>query len=153
MPLSLSAVVDASNIQCPLEEDIGRIALCVLKCGWKAPPKSFKKEWALKVTLCISPFQKLTFNLYYSTQCFCFAMEILPFSLKKQTFSSQEETWILHGILDTQCKIPAFSQNIIWVWSAVRPPMDNDRMINTLIERKCQLSADSAAVLLVLLAR
>lgn len=42
----------------------------------------------------------------------CFAMEILPFSLKKQTFSSHEETWILHDILDTEYKIPAsFSEN------------------------------------------
>lgn len=83
--------------------DIGHITLCVFKCDWKVLPKSFKKEWDLKVTC--------AYHLYIQPVLFCsmlcFSMETLPVSLKKQTFSSHEETWILHVLLDTECKTPS----------------------------------------------
>ncbi len=71
------------------------------------PSHSTKKEWDLKVTLCISPFQKLTFNLYYAARCFALQWKSCLSLLRNKLFPLMRETWILHDALDTDYEIPA----------------------------------------------
>lgn len=90
--LSLSAAVDATNIQCPLEE-------------WYGTHCSVGASQVIQIRVRFKGhFVHITFSKAHTppvlfSSMLCFAMEILPFSLKKQTFSSCEGTWILHDIL------------------------------------------------------
>lgn len=121
----------------PWRRGTGRIELCVHKSAWEAIPKSLKKRTErkhdLKVTLWISPFQKLTFSLYYSAQCFALQWKSFFPPLRNKLFPPlrKHEYCIACWIHRAQPQL--LSQNIVWVWSAVVPPMNTDRMINTLI--------------------
>lgn len=68
--LSLSAAVDAFNIWCPLMNGYLVTMLGMYSSVSERHRLHSKKDRHLKVTLCISSFQKLTFNLYYSAQYF-----------------------------------------------------------------------------------
>lgn len=107
--------------------------VCVLKCGWKAPPKSFKEERDLKVTLCISRFLKLTFSLYYSAQYFALQWKSFFSPLRNKLFPimRKHEYCMVHWTQSAKSQL--LSQNTLWVWTDVGPPTDNDRLINTLI--------------------
>ena len=108
--------------------------LCVyLRVAERHLPSHSKKRVRFKGHFVHITFSKAHIQPVLFSSMLCFAMEILPFSLKKQTFSSLEETWILHDILDTEHKSQLLFRILYGHGQLWGPPMDNDRMINTLI--------------------
>lgn len=67
---------------------------------------------------------------------------MIPFSPKKQTFSSRQEIQILHEMLDTEYKLQASSSENGMTMVTCGPLMDKNRMI---MLRICQLSVDSSS--------